>query len=575
MIGRVATPDDSAETARLRHLIEVGRALMTDLDPDAILGRLLTAARELTAARYAALGVLDEQRVELARFLTEGVAPDAHRAIGSLPRGNGVLGLLIDDPRPLRLRDVGEHPDSYGFPTGHPPMRSFLGVPILIRGQAWGNLYLTEKEGGDSFTDADEEAVVVLAAWAATAIDNARLFQTGEQRRRELERAVRGLRATRDVAIAIGSETNLARVLSLIAKRGRALVEADTLLVLLREGAELALVASAGSAAAIEGIRLPLEGSTSGGVLREGRARRIVDVAANLQVPPASLGVHKARTALLVPMFHRGQPVGVLAAFDRQGEDPAFSDDDEQLLRMFSASAANAVMLARTAEEDRVRSSLAAADSERRRWARELHDETLQALGGLRVLLSSALRAGNPARAMEAIQVAIEQVEQEIANLRAIISDLRPAALDELGLAPALEALLDRHRRGGLDVRAEVDVTAAAGERRLHPELETTVYRVLQESLTNVVKHAQARSVRVAVRINDNDVTLEVQDDGAGFDPEAATAGFGLVGMRERIRLAGGELQIESARGGTLIHADLPVRWRGMRSSPSPYEHAA
>ena len=165
---------------RLRRLIEVSRSLVSELDLEAVLRRLLEAARELTGARYAALGILNPERTELERFLTLGVDERARASIGELPRGRGVLGLLISQPKPLRLREVGDHPRSYGFPPGHPPMSSFLGVPILIRGEAFGNLYLTDKQGEAEFTEADEEAGVVLAEWAAIAIDNARLYQSGE-----------------------------------------------------------------------------------------------------------------------------------------------------------------------------------------------------------------------------------------------------------------------------------------------------------------------------------------------------------------------------------------------------------
>jgi signal transduction histidine kinase len=268
-------------------------------------------------------------------------------------------------------------------------------------------------------------------------------------------------------------------------------------------------------------------------------------------------------------MLHRGRTLGVIAAFDRVGGP--FNDDDEQLLTSFSASAANAVALAQSVQEDRLRSSLAAADSERRRWARELHDETLQALGGLRVLLSSALRTGDPERAEHAMRTAIEQVEHEIANLRAIIADLRPAALDELGLVPAIEALLARHRGHGLKVSAELDLPAPGGA-RLESSLESTVYRVLQEALTNVVKHAQAGQAQVRVRADAAEVTLEVVDDGAGFDLGAHIEGFGLAGMRERINLAGGQLDVVSGGEGTRVRARIPMRpagaWLGEGSRP-------
>src|SRR5437588_2585200 len=167
----------------LRRLLDVGRSLVGELDPETVLDHVLSEAIEITGASYAALGVLNQDRTELERFLTRGIDPVTHRAIGELPHGRGVLGVLIDDPRPLRLSDVGRHPQSYGFPANHPPMHSFLGVPVLVRGRAWGNLYLTEKQGGGDFTEEDEEAVMILAQWAGTAIENARLYESSERRR--------------------------------------------------------------------------------------------------------------------------------------------------------------------------------------------------------------------------------------------------------------------------------------------------------------------------------------------------------------------------------------------------------
>src|SRR4051812_7798673 len=197
----------------LRRLLEVGRSLVTVLDPEAVFSRVLEVARELTGARYAAIGVLDEPRQRLERFLTAGIDEDTHRAIGDLPHGRGVLGVLITDPRPLRLADVGQHAQSYGFPLAHPPMTTFLGVPIIIEGQAWGNLYLTEKDGSHAFTADDEEAVVVLADWAAIAIGNARLYRNVRERRDELERTMRGLETTTEISLALGGMTDLDRVL--------------------------------------------------------------------------------------------------------------------------------------------------------------------------------------------------------------------------------------------------------------------------------------------------------------------------------------------------------------------------
>src|SRR5271167_4842497 len=325
----------SSEEPWIRRLLDVGRALTTELDTDVVLDRVLETAREITGARYAALGILNEQHTELEQFLTSGIDEQAHRAIGDLPRGRGVLGALIEHPKPLRLRDVGQHPSSYGFPAGHPVMHSLLGVPVVIRGQVWGNLYLTDKAGGE-FTEADEEATVILAGWAAIAIENARLYQTSERRREELEKALRGLEAIRDVAIAIGDEVELEHVLELIVKRGRALVSARSLVIMLRDGDALVVQTSAGHVQDVNGARLPISGSTSGQVLERRRAERIADVSTRMRIAPRAFGVADPHTALLVPMVYRGDAMGVLVAFDRGPDSEVFTEDDEQLLRTFA-----------------------------------------------------------------------------------------------------------------------------------------------------------------------------------------------------------------------------------------------
>jgi signal transduction histidine kinase len=571
----------SSEDPRIRRLLDVGRVLMRELEPDAVLDRLLETAVDITGAQYAALGILNESRTGLDQFLAIGIDAETRRAIGALPRGRGVLGALIEDPRPLRLSDVGRHPQSYGFPEGHPPMRSFLGVPVLIRGEAWGNLYLTDKQG-DDFTEDDEEAAVVLAEWAAIAIENARLYQVSERRREELERAFRGLEATRDVTAAIGSETALERVMELIVKRGRALVDARSVVIMLREGAELVVTASAGHVEDARGVRLPVAGSTSGQVLERGRPERITDVAARLRIAPREFGVLDAHTALLVPMVHRGERLGVLAAFDRSDAGKMFPADDELLLQTFASSAATAVALAQSVQADRLHSSLAAADAERRHWARELHDGTLQGLGALRVLLSSAVRRGDPERMGVAVREAIDQLEGEIGNLRSLIAELRPPTLDELGLRAAIQALVERHRdHSGFEIDCELlPPEPAPDEHRLEPELETAVYRLVQEALTNVARHARAGRVRVVVSESDGEILIEVKDDGIGFAVGAASSGYGLAGMRERVALAAGTLSIDSDEHGTLLRACLPTRARRAPSAvdtpaPSPEQAAS
>jgi signal transduction histidine kinase len=425
----------------------------------------------------------------------------------------------------------------------------------------WGNLYLTEKSDG-AFTQDDEDAAVILAQWAATAIENARLYELSEHRRIDQERSVRGLEATRDIAVAVGSDTDIDRVLELIVERGRGLLNARSVVIMVRDGADLVVTASAGETTDVRGRRVPISESTSGEVFERRKPERIADVATRLQIGPSELGVPDAHTALLVPMVARGEAVGVLAAFDRGDGGQPFTSADELLLVAFAASAANAVVMHRSVESDRLRSSVAAADAERTRWARELHDETLQGLGALRLLLSAARRRADPEQTQAALEEGIEQIEREIANLHAIISDLRPATLDELGLRPALEALIERRRdSGALSITGELELPEPTNDaQRLPPEIESTVYRLVQEALTNVVRHAQARNVRVAVTATPSEVAVEVADDGVGFATERKRAGFGLEGMRERVFLVAGTLAIDSGPAGTTLRAVLPAR---------------
>jgi signal transduction histidine kinase len=550
----MAATDARFDDPRAERLLEAGRALVAELDTEVVLERLLETARELTRARYAAIGVLDEERRSLERFLTAGVDAATHAAIGDLPRGRGVLGVLIDDPRPLVLRDVGAHPRSYGFPAGHPPMTTFLGVPLLIRGEAWGNVYLTAKQGGE-FDAEDVQTVTVLADWAAIAIDHAHLYRRSVERSAELERAVEGLEATTVIARAVGSETDLSRVLELVVKRGRALVRARTVVLLLREGERLAAAAGAGQLdERTLGSSVPLEGSVAGEVLRRTAPERIEDVSTRFGVHDEPLGIVGAETAVLVPLIYRDRSLGVLCVFDRMDEELQFGARDEQLLLAFAASAATAVATAKSVESERLRHSLRSAERERSRWARELHDETLQGLAALGVLLNSGLRAGGDALEL-AVRTATEQLSTEIANLRALITELRPAALDELGLVAALEGLARRAREvEGLEVALELGVDGD----ELDPELQTTVYRLVQEALTNVAKHARATHVEVRVAPVADGLLVRIADDGHGFDADQPSEGFGLAGMRERA-VMDGRLDVATSERGTVVEARIPV----------------
>jgi signal transduction histidine kinase len=441
----------------------------------------------------------------------------------------------------------------------------------VVHGEAWGNLYLTEKDHGE-FTEDDEEAVRVLADWAAIAIANARLYRNVRQRNEELQRAIRGLETTTEIGRALGGVTDLDRVLELVVKRSRALIDARAMQLTLLDGDELVVAAVAGQGVQdARGKRLAVADSVVSTMRGSGRAQRLSTLPEN-SFAHRELGAH---TALVAPMMFRNRSIGFLTAFDRMGGDESFTEEDERLLQAFAASAASAVATAQTATDEALRRSMHASEEERRRWARELHDQTLQELAALKVMLAGGRSSGDPARLNTAVDQAVELITDGIANLRTLITELRPAALDELGTAAALEALKTRvEAQSSLNVELDVRLAYEDGrsECRHVPELEAAIYRLVQEALTNVVKHAGAGRalVRIADDEDDEWVSVEIRDDGRGFDPADVDAGFGLIGMRERVALVHGTLDVRSQReNGTAIVARIPIR-RRERSAGEP-----
>jgi signal transduction histidine kinase len=549
-----------------RGVLDVARSVLAELDLEVVLNRVLESARELTGARYAALGVLGGSRTDLERFLTIGIDESEREAIGALPRGRGVLGELIAHPQSLRLSDISEHPRSYGFPHGHPPMSSFLGVPILIDGTPFGNLYLTEKEHGEQFSEADEEAVTMLSELAGFAIDHARRYTGTLEHRDELQRTVAALNATTQIALAVGAETDLDVILELVAKRGRALVDARLLVIELVRRGRLLVSAGAGELpAGLLGKQVPLGDSAASAALRTRRAQRLQEPLTRARFDEHGLGTLgvEASGGLIVPLIFQNHSYGVLVAIDRVQDGPEFTTDDERLLEAFAASAATAVATAQSVASERQRQRLAAAEAERQRWARELHDDTLQSLSALRVGLSTAKRSGKPEMLEQAVATAIDHLDEGITNLRALITDLRPASLDELGAGAAIQALGERAERYGIDIDVSIEMAYEQGRegQRHIPEIETAMYRIVQEALTNAAKHGGAKRAVVEIHEDETDVRVSVRDDGAGFDPSEHMDGFGLLGMHERVELLDGTLLVDSAPGqGTTVEASFPIK---------------
>jgi signal transduction histidine kinase len=542
------SPDEN----RLRALVEVGVAITAELSLDALLQRLVEAAAALTGARFAALGVIDRERSGLERFLTTGMDAATQEAIGERPRGRGILGALIDDAVPLRLHDLGEDPRAVGFPPSHPPMRTFLGVPIHLRGVAYGNLYLTEKEGGEDFTDEDEELVTLLASQAAVAIENARLYEAATSWSKQLE-------SLNEVGNALATETELDRLLDLIARRLRELLDARLVTVVLPIGAgELRFVAVAGEGdGQILGEKISRETSKSGRVLEHGRSERIDSVLDDPDVDNEAMRLMGARSGLWVPLLVRGRAIGVLAAHDKLGPDVRFSDTDLRLAETFATRGALAVDLSERIASDSLRRVVEAQELERRRLARELHDETGQALTsillGLKALEDKLDDADTRAAAAELRELVVTTLQ----DVRRLAVELRPSALDDFGLIAAVERLSASFSE---QTGIEIDFETALVAERLPAEVETALYRIVQESLTNVVKHARARRVSILLARRDGVVKAVIEDDGRGFDPQHGTEGLGLLGMRERLALLGGSLAIESSPGsGTTLVAEVPV----------------
>jgi len=537
---------------RLRVLVDAGIALSSELSLDAVLRRLTETAASLTGARYAALGVIDPSGQGLERFVTTGVDAETYAAIGDLPRGRGLLGVLIHEAEIVRLHDIADDPRSVGFPPHHPPMHTFLGVPILLRGVAYGNLYLTEKHGGVDFTEEDEELTQLLAAQAAVAIENARLYESSTRWLRQLE-------SLNEIGTALASEIELEPLLGLVARRLRELVRARLVLIALPQGGAMTVAAAEGDETqGIAGARLELGGSKAGLVLQRGRSERVDSVLDDPEVDQLAARQLGVRSALYVPLIARGRAIGVLIAHDREGSSPAFSDDDLRLAESLAGRAAVAVDLSERVGRDALARVVKAQEHERKRLARELHDETGQALTsillGLKPLEQSA-RTDEERAAMASLR---ELVVSTLRDVRRLAVELRPSALDDFGLATAVERLADTFRDS---TGMRVDVETRLGEVRLPPEVETALYRIVQEALANIVKHAEATHVSILLTRKDFSVAAVVEDDGKGFDEtDTGDDVLGIVGMRERVGLVGGRLAIESGSGsGTTVAAEVPI----------------
>jgi signal transduction histidine kinase len=389
--------------------------------------------------------------------------------------------------------------------------------------------------------------------------------ESERDRREQLERVVSSLQATTAIAQALGGETDLDVVLDLIVTRGRELVAARWAAILILDGAELELRATAGDLPMRPiGHRYVADETLAGEVMRSGKARAVTDLSRYASADDRELVEELgAEHALLVPLEFRGGSVGVLMVASAISEQEGFAAGQEQLLEAFAASAATAIATAQTVAADHLRQSVAAAEQERRRWARELHDETLQELGAVRMLIDSARGSSRPEALEKVVDHVARSLDATIAGLHRMISELRPVALDELGVAAAVNGLAERRRTQQLAiaVRVDLDYESERESTRLAPEVESTIYRIVQEALANIHKHARATRAEIDISERAGEVVVEVRDDGRGLgSSDTSGLGLGLAGMRERVTLLGGSLDIESKDGGgTVVRATVPA----------------
>jgi signal transduction histidine kinase len=530
---------------RYERLLEAGLALAGDLALPATLQRIVELAAGLAGARYGALGVLGRDGV-ITEFITTGVSVEERAAIGHIPHGRGILGVLIDDARPLRLHDIAEDPRSVGLPPNHPPMRSFLGVPVMARGRVYGNLYLAEKQGGEDFDAGDERALTLLAGQAGAAIEAAQLYEEASDRAQRLE-------AIREITTAILAGTDTGELLELIVGHARALVGADlATLALPVDDERLAVEAADGLLAdELRGTVFLAEGSVTGEVLRTGKAVVLADAASDGRSaqPIVRAGVGPA---VFVPLAVRGRTLGTLTVANASG-GVLLRETAVQLVETFAEQAAVALEYARLQGELQRLAVL----EDRERIAKELHDGAIQALFAVGMgLQGSALLAGDP-ELRDRLQNAVEELDRVIRDLRNYIFGLRPGILADRQLDQALQGLVEEfQRRTGMVAVAEVDPAAAA-------ELAGRAGDVVQltrEALSNVSRHAKAVTCRVSLYTDEHGGVLEIDDDGRGFDPSRPTGpGQGLRNLRERAAGLGGRAQVDSTPGqGTRVRVTIP-----------------
>ncbi|WP_433623785.1 sensor histidine kinase [Nocardia sp. CA-120079] len=536
---------------QMDRLIEAMLVVTAGLDLDNTLRSIVHTAIELVDSGYGALGVreTDKNSNELAEFVYEGIDDRTRVMIGDLPRGHGVLGLLFEQPKPIRLPDLSKHPSSVGFPAHHPPMHTFLGVPVKVRDETFGNLYLTEKAGGQEFTDDDEVVVRALAAAAGIAIANARLYEQSQIRQQWLE-------ANRDVATELlaGGEPN--EVLELITDRALQLTQSACSFLSLPEDpdtppdevTDLVVVAAAGvDAQKLTGQRIPINESHSGIAFRENRVLSVDRLQYSLRFGDST----EFGPALVLPLRAEQTVIGVLTIL----RPPAAAPIDiagQAMMADFSVQAALALQLARSQRRNRELDVL----SDRDRIARDLHDHVIQRLFAVGLSLQGTAQRARVPEVKSRLTDTIQDVQSIVQEIRHSIFDLHESTTAD---APTL-----RKRLHGIiadmigDSGLRTTIRLAGPVSVLTPPLSEDVEAVLREAVSNAVRHASATTVSVQLRVRD-DVTIEVTDDGVGVPDDLARMS-GLANLATRAEHAGGSFSvIKGEHGGTTLRWSAPL----------------
>jgi signal transduction histidine kinase len=538
---------DTGRTSVEGLLLDAVIGIAADLSLDSVLGRIVRTASTLVDAQYAALGVLGRGREERLRaFVHHGLDDDVVTKIGSLPRGHGLLGLIIDRPEPLRLQDISAHPSSFGFPPDHPPMHSFLGVPVRTRGKVFGNLYLTEKRGGADFTEEDEHIVVALAAAAGVAIENAQLYEQAARREKWLS-------ATAEIAGMLSSGGSAHAALRTVAEQALEVAEADLAWIVSVEGERLVPQAVAGpdlDADQLSPIRL--DGSLAGQVAASGQALSVENLTQHRRAAGLTTvaEVPELGPAVLVPLRSSVGVEGVLALAWRPDHVDRADALDPALPTRFAEQAALTLEVARS-REDQERLALF---EDRDRIGRDLHDLVIQRLFAIGLGLQSVGRMAADPQVQQRLDRAVDDIDATIRDIRRTIFALAasPASADvQSEISRMVDAAAQALKfRPSLEFRGPVRT-------RVPDDVAPDLLAVLREALSNASRHADASQVRVLVSAGD-ELTLSVIDDGRGI-PEG-TVESGLGNMRYRAEQRGGTFEVRSAAGqGTTLTWRVPL----------------